>query len=89
MKQLQQALIDLGYLNDAGGRHVRHEYGGGWSIRFQAVNGLSADGLAGVKTQELLYSGNALSADQAPKPDFLMLVNRQHKLGKTTRRPIW
>lgn len=29
VKQLQQALIDLGYLNDAGGRHVRHEYGGG------------------------------------------------------------
>ena len=50
--------------------------------RFQAVNGLSADGLAGAKTQELLYSGNALSADQAPKPDFLILVNRQHKLGK-------
>ena len=51
-------------------------------IRFQAVNGLSADGLAGAKTQELLYSGNALSADQAPKPDFLILVNHQHKLGK-------
>ncbi len=30
----------------------------------------------------MLYSGNALSADQAPKPDFLILVNRQHKLGK-------
>ena len=25
----------------------------------------------------LLYT-----SDQAPKPDFLMLVNRQHKLGK-------
>ena len=81
VKQLQQALIDLGYLNDAAdgtfGTNTEEDV-----IRFQAVNGLSADGLAGVKTQELLYSGNALSADQAPKPDFLMLVNRQHKLGK-------
>lgn len=81
VKQLQQALIDLGYLNDAAdgtfGTNTEEAV-----IRFQAVNGLSADGLAGVKTQELLYSGNALSADQAPKPDFLMLVNRQHKLGK-------
>ena len=81
VKQLQQALIDLGYLNDAAdgtfGKNTEEAV-----IRFQAVNGLSADGLAGVKTQELLHSGNALSADQAPKPDFLMLVNRQHKLGK-------
>lgn len=81
VKQLQQALIDLGYLNDAAdgtfGTNTEEAV-----IRFQAVNGLSADGLAGVKTQELLYSGSALSADQAPKPDFLMLVNRQHKLGK-------
>ena len=81
VKRLQQALIDLGYLNDAAdgtfGTNTEEAV-----IRFQAVNGLSADGLAGVKTQELLYSGNALSADQAPKPDFLMLVNRQHKLGK-------
>ena len=81
VKQLQQALIDLGYLNDAAdgtfGTNTEEAV-----IRFQAVNGLSADGLAGVKTQELLYSGNALSADQAPKPDFLMLVNRQHKLSK-------
>lgn len=81
VKQLQQALIDLGYLNDVAdgtfGTNTEEAV-----IRFQAVNGLSADGLAGVKTQELLYSGNALSADQAPKPDFLMLVNRQHKLGK-------
>ena len=81
VKQLQQALIDLGYLNASAygtfGTNTEEAV-----IRFQAVNGLSADGLAGVKTQELLYSGNALSADQAPKPDFLMLVNRQHNLGK-------
>mgnify|MGYP004462838709 FL=1 len=81
VKQLQQALIDLGYLNDAAdgtfGTNTQEAV-----IRFQAVNGLNADGLAGAKTQELLYSGSALSADQAPKPDFLVLVNRQHKLGK-------
>ena len=81
VKKLQQALIDLGYLADAAdgtfGANTQEAV-----TRFQAVNGLSADGLAGAKTQELLYSGNALSADQAPKPDFLILVNRQHKLGK-------
>ena len=81
VKKLQQALIDLGYLADAAdgtfGANTQEAV-----IRFQAVNGLSADGLAGAKTQELLYSGSALSADQAPKPDFLILVNRQHKLGK-------
>ncbi len=81
VKKLQQALIDLGYLADVAdgtfGANTQEAV-----TRFQAVNGLSADGLAGTKTQELLYSGNALSADQAPKPDFLILVNRQHKLGK-------
>ena len=81
VKKLQQALIDLGYLADAAdgtfGANTQEAV-----TRFQVVNGLSADGLAGAKTQELLYSGNALSADQAPKPDFLILVNRQHKLGK-------
>ena len=80
VKKLQQALIDLGYLADAAdgtfGANTQEAV-----TRFQAVNGLSADGLAGAKTQELLYSGNALSADQAPKPDFLILVNRQNKLG--------
>ena len=81
VKKLQQALIDLGYLADAAdgtfGANTQEAV-----TRFQAVNRLSADGLAGAKTQELLYSGSALSADQAPKPDFLILVNRQHKLGK-------
>ena len=81
VKKLQQALIDLGYLNDAAdgtfGANTQEAV-----IRFQAVNSLTADGLAGAKTQELLYSGSALSADQAPKPNFLILVNRQHKLGK-------
>ena len=86
VKKLQQALIDLGYLADAAdgtfGANTQEAV-----TRFQAVNGLSADGLAGAKTQELLYSGNALSADQAPKPDFLILVNRQHKLGKNDAPP--
>ena len=55
MKQLQQALIDLGYLNDAAdgtfGTNTEEAV-----IRFQAVNGLSADGLAGVKTQAVSYT---------------------------------
>ena len=45
-------------------------------VMFQAVNGLTADGLAGSKTLEVLYSTAALSADQIPKTDFLILVNR-------------
>ena len=82
VKKLQQALIDLGYLDDT----ADGTYGAKTQdavMLFQAVNGLDADGLAGAKTQALLFSGTALSADQAPPTDFLMLVNRSHKLSKT------
>lgn len=82
VKKLQQALIDLGYLSDT----VDGTFGAKTQdavTLFQAVNGLDADGLAGAKTQALLFSGTALSADQAPPTDFLMLVNRSHKLSKT------
>ena len=82
VKKLQQALIDLGYLSDTAdgtfGAKTQDAV-----TRFQAVNGLDADGLAGAKTQALLFSGTALSADQAPPTDFLVLVNRSHKLSKT------
>ena len=82
VKKLQQALIDLGYLDDTadGTYGAKTQYA---VTLFQAVNGLDADGLAGAKTQALLFSGTALSADQAPPTDFLMLVNRSHKLSKT------
>ena len=82
VKKLQQALIDLGYLSDTAdgtfGTKTQDAV-----THFQAVNGLDADGLAGAKTQVLLFSGTALSADQAPPTDFLVLVNRSHKLSKT------
>ena len=81
VRLLQHALIDLGYLSDV----ADGAFGGNTQnavIMFQAVNGLTADGLAGAKTQELLYSGTALSADKAPQMDYLILVNRDHKLDK-------
>ena len=81
VKVLQQELKDLGYLSDAAdgnfGANTRAAV-----IQFQAVNGLSADGLAGHQTQTLLFSGNALPASKAPEMDYLMLVNRENKLDK-------
>ena len=82
VKKLQQALIDLGYLSDTADGTFGAKTQDAVTL-FQAVNGLDADGLAGVKTQALLFSGTALSADQAPPTDFLVLVNRSHKLSKT------
>ena len=82
VKKLQQALIDLGYLTDqADGAFGSNTHSA--VVMFQAVNGLSADGLAGKKTQDVLYSGHALSADQAPEMDYLILVNRENKLDKS------
>ncbi len=79
--KLQEALVQLGYLSDKAdgifGDNTRDAV-----HFFQAVNGLAADGLAGAKTQELLYSGHALSADKAPPMDFLVLVNRQYPADK-------
>ena len=81
VRLLQYALIDLGYLSDAAdgafGSNTQSAV-----VMFQAVNGLEADGLAGSKTQEVLFSGNALSADHAPQMDYLILVNRKNKLDK-------
>ena len=82
VKKLQQALIDLGYLSDTADGTFGAKTQDAVTL-FQAVNGLDTDGLAGAKTQALLFSGTALSADQAPPTDFLMLVNRSHKLSKT------
>lgn len=82
VKKLQQALIDLGYLSDTADGTFGAKTQDAVTL-FQAVNGLDADGLAGAKTQALLFSGTALSADQAPPTDFLILVNRSHKLSKT------
>ena len=81
VKNLQQALIDLGYLTDkADGSFGANTHNA--VVQFQAVNGLAADGLAGNQTQTLLYSGNALPASEAPEMDYLILVNRTNKLDK-------
>lgn len=77
--RMQQALIDLGYLSGA----ADGDFGSGTQravTQFQVVNGLSADGIAGTKTLTLLYGGDALSADEAPEMDYLMLVNRDNAL---------
>lgn len=80
--RMQEALIALGYLDGT----ADGDFGSGTQnavIQFQAVNGLSADGIAGSKTLTLLYSGDALDASQAPEMDYLMLVNRENKLDKS------
>ena len=79
--RMQEALIALGYLNGK----ADGDFGSGTQnavVQFQAVNGLSADGIAGSKTLTLLYSGDALDASQAPEMDYLLLVNRENKLDK-------
>ena len=81
VKNLQQALIDLGYLTDkADGNFGSNTHNA--VVQFQAVNGLAADGLAGNQTQTLLFSGSALPASKAPEMDYLILVNRTNKLDK-------
>ena len=81
VRRLQQALSGLGYLSDA----PDGSFGGNTRaavIQFQAVNGLTADGIAGQKTLTLLYEGKPLPASAAPASDFLILVNRQQPLGE-------
>lgn len=81
VKKLQQALIDLGYLTgEADGDFGQNTLDA--VTMFQAVNGLSADGIAGTQTQTMLYSGSALPASEAPEMDYLILVNRENKLDK-------
>lgn len=77
--RMQQALIELGYLTGkADGQFGVNTQNA--VTQFQAVNSLSADGIAGTKTLTLLYSGDALNASQAPEMDYLVLVNRDHPL---------
>lgn len=79
--RLQQALIELGYLTGAADGDFGQNTQDAVTL-FQAVNGLTADGIAGTQTQRTLFGGSALSADKAPEMDYLVLVNREHKLGK-------
>ena len=76
VKALQDKLRMLGYL-DGTPDGIFGSQTEDAVVMFQAVNHLTADGLAGAKTLELLYSASALSADHIPKTDFLILVNRQ------------
>ena len=79
--RLQEELIALGYLEGS----ADGDFGGNTQsavVQFQAVNGLSADGIAGNQTLTLLYSGDALAASEAPEMDYLVLVNREYKLDK-------
>ena len=82
VERLQQALIELGYLAGAAdgvfGQNTLDAV-----MLFQAVNGLSADGIAGAQTQTVLFGGGALSADEAPEMDYLILVNRDNLLEST------
>ena len=80
--RLQQSLIQLGYLSGAADGDfgtLTHNA----VTQLQAVNSLSADGIAGSKTLTLLYSGAALDASHAPEMDYLILVNRSNKLDKS------
>ena len=62
VKRLQQALMDLGYYyNSLDGIYDSDEIAA--VKEFQKVNGLKADGIAGLDTQRMLYSGFAI-----PKP---------------------
>ena len=79
--RLQEELIALGYLEGS----ADGDFGGNTQsavVQFQAVNGLSAVGIAGNQTLTLLYSGHALAASEAPEMDYLILVNRENKLDK-------
>lgn len=60
VQQMQQRLVDLGYLNNADGVYGPKTYNA--VTAFQKKNGLSADGIAGSKTQNKLYSSSAISA---------------------------
>ena len=62
--QLQEALIELGYLKGK----ADGTYGDKTAAAvkaFQKANGLTADGTAGEETQKVLYSGNAKAAAAA------------------------
>ena len=82
VERLQQALIDLGYLTGAADGDFGQKTLDAVTM-FQAVNGLSADGIAGAQTLSTLYGGSALSADEAPEMDYLILVNRDNLLEST------
>ena len=64
--QLQEALIELGYLSGkADGTYGEKTVA---AVKaFQKANGLTADGTAGEETQKVLYGGNAKAASASAK----------------------
>lgn len=63
VKKLQQALKDLGYDVSADGTYGPITVAA--VIAFQKLNGLDDDGIAGAKTQTVLYSGKAKRYDSS------------------------
>ena len=63
VKKLQQALKDLGYDVSADGTYGPITVAA--VIAFQKLNGLDDDGIAGAKTQTVLYSGSAKRYDSS------------------------
>ena len=64
VRQLQQRLKDLGYYSGS----VDGKFGSGTAsavTAFQSANGLTADGVAGTRTLNKLYSDNAVSASSS------------------------
>ena len=84
---LQLRLAELGYLEGSAdgvyGAMTREAV-----RRFQQRNGLSVDGVAGKKTQNRLYSPEAIPAPEPAEPtdvlagDWPMLTNLQHPVGE-------
>ncbi len=63
VQAMQDALVELGYLRK---KDAIGEFGNNTLDavkRFQAANGLDVDGVAGAGTLELLFSGNAVTAE--------------------------
>ena len=79
VKAMQNRLIALGYLSgaadgDAGSKTVS-------AIRsFQSSNGLGADGVAGEKTQRLLFSGSAKRYVKPAKPYLLKIDTSKQRV---------
>ncbi len=83
VRRLQVRLQDLGYYRG----NIDGDYGTGTKTAvqtFQKINGLDADGIAGQKTQAVLYSDEALPApgpvDVLEDRSVPLLVNKQNPL---------
>jgi len=67
VKELQTRLYDLGYYQ--GGISGLYDLATARAVQsFQKKNGLKSDGVAGMETQNALFSETALSADATPTP---------------------